>query len=381
MMWYRPCLLCLVLLAMLLTPTWSGDASSSRPKKFLLLQSDTRNLESNVETARYHSLTAVINFIYTKLHSADYLYFVFNQSRAEFLSDANVMFRAEFRNSSLQQSTEISGTYEKKGPSCYHPVLRQFRAAPWTKLLALWNVSQSNLASRYSHILFLDSDAVVNPKFHHQSLFDKLHGWSTLRCHSSRAHKNDMIRPDQSAAIFLDNSPFVPYQGHLCDGAFVLNLGFEGVAYEPYAAATSRSDEKGASFIANFLKEWWDNDVESKDFNHWWHHDATNKNFNHAYEQDSLWNQLYNPRTSWRINANTVCVVPEPQFPPSKNESLWVLHVGSPWEIDRLTILRTLVDQMRLSSDDFAKMIEYISRFASVSGSAAEIGQKMSECA
>jgi len=340
--------------------------------KFLLLQSDTRNLDGDFSTADYHTLTAVTNFVWAKQHNADYLYFVFNQTQTDFLADAHRTFGATFLNKSSDKSTEITGTYLKKGPTCYHPVLKQFRAAPWTKLLALWNVSQSALVSRYSHIFFLDSDAVINPLFHRRSLDDALVDWSKSTCHAPS------VTSSNAAAVFLDNSPFHPYEKHLCDGAFVLNLGFKGVVADSYAI--NHSQEKGAAFISNFIKEWWDHDVESKDFNHWWHHDSSTKNFNHAYEQDSLWDQIYNPKTSWRINSNTICVIGEPQFPPDRNDSLWVMHVGSPWEKDRRRLLKDLLHQLRFNDKDFADVSQYITQAASVAGNAIHIARAMSEC-
>ena len=352
--------------------------------RFLLVQSDTRNLDTDISTAAYHSLTAVTNYLYAKQHDADYLYFVFNQSRPAFLSDAKRVYGAVFQNSSNEQSTEVSGTYEKKGPSAYHPVLRQFRAAPWTKLLALWNISQSAMAAaatgRYSHIFFLDSDAVVNPKFHRRSLYDALRDWSSAPCHVLHSRPPG-VSASKAAAIFLDNSPFEPYDKFLCDGAFVLNLGFQGVSSDHHFAI-NRGHETGPAFISRFIKEWWDHDVESKDFTHWWRHlENTNRNFNHAYEQDSLWDQLYNsPRNSWRISENTVCVVAEPQFPPSRNDSLWVNHVGSPWEKDRGRILKTHLAELRVTEQDFARISQIITSTASVEGFAVDIAANMATC-
>jgi hypothetical protein len=182
------------------------------------------------------------------------LYFKFNQSRYDFLEDVLRLHHVPFLNSTLQKSTEVSGTYEKKGPSCFHQGLKHFRAAPWTKLLALWNVTQT--LKNYSHVLFLDSDAAISPRYHNVSLAEKIDQWRSLgKSHDFkneltkvRSSRSSSINPAEAAMIFTDNVPFVPYDRYPCTGAFVLNFHFN----------VSHVRRRGVDFVADMLKEWWD---------------------------------------------------------------------------------------------------------------------------
>ena len=182
----------------------------------------------------------------------------------------------------------------------------------------------------YSHIIFLDSDAAINPNFFNRSLYNVLNDWSVKsKCNNIKKNQVERLETMNAAAIFLDNSPFVPFDKYLCDGVFILNLNFNRTSKE----ATS---ETSINFISKFLHEWWDFDID-------------NKNFNHAYEQDSLWDQLYGDSNSFRITSNHVCIIKEHQFPPNKNQSLWIMHVGSPWEKDRLIIFNSLIKELKIN--------------------------------
>ena len=98
-------------------------------------------------------------------------------------------------------------------------------------------------------------------------------------------------------------------------------------------------------------------------------------NFNDAYEQDSLWGQLYSNdrQNSFRISSNHVCVIDEHQFPPLKNESLWINHVGSPWEKDRNMIFYSYLKDLKISNQLYTDAINYISQHLTIHGKSTEI--------
>jgi hypothetical protein len=280
------------------------------------------------------------------------LYFKFNQSRSDFLQDVQRLHQVTFLNLTSQKSTEVSGTYEKKGPSCFHQGLKHFRAAPWTKLLALWNVTKT--LKNYSHVLFLDSDAVISPRYHNVSLAEKIEQWRGRgksydiknELTKVRSSRSSSIDPAEAAMIFTDNVPFVPYDRYPCTGAFVLNFHFN----------VSHMRRRGVDFVADMLKEWWDAALEKR-------------NFNHAYEQDSLWTLLYGNimhgalktelRASSRINAKTVSIVGEHQFPPF-DPRLWVSHAGSPWQNERIGHFKSLLQELSINESLFEKTVEFI---------------------
>lgn len=352
--------------------------SSKSSMKYLVMQSDSRSLDEDIDTADYHSLSAVVNYFYAKRHGADYLYFEFNQTRPDFLKEVLTKYGVAFQNTTLQQSTEISGTYIKKGPSCYHPTLKAFRAAPWMKLLALWNVSKTFTHNEYSHVLFLDSDAAIVPRRHNISLYDKLLHWQQSNQHHPIHHRQKVMKPadpSTAAMIFTDNVPYVPYDAYPCSGAFVINLGYNSILQFTNTSAYGPKDS-GAGFIAAMIKDWWDYPIERR-------------NFNHAYEQDSLWTQLYRNemhgaqkheirRLKSRVTEETVCVVNEHQFPPTRH-GLWVSHVGSPWQTDRIRHFRHNLHVMGVNATLFTDTIRYIKSRASSLNSAVAIADAMSK--
>ena len=54
---------------------------------FVVLQVESRNLDHNLDSADYHSLTAILNYKYTQTHGAVYRYYAFNDSQYEFAAD------------------------------------------------------------------------------------------------------------------------------------------------------------------------------------------------------------------------------------------------------------------------------------------------------
>ena len=174
--------------------------SAEKKIRALLVTVDNRELIEDLNTTNYVTLSAVINMQYAKRHSYDYLFI--SGSMNYYLSKSNNISHVKKQiNSSLLTDdnyedsssllTEIISKYSisrvdlplllsgedrrdsKLRVSAFNINLKQFRAAPWSKLLAVWNLlQQPEISDRYDYIFYLDSDSVLSPVSSHRSLDD-----------------------------------------------------------------------------------------------------------------------------------------------------------------------------------------------------------------
>lgn len=133
--------------------------------KILVFMSDNRSLESNIDTAQYNSLAAVINYTYCKQFNYDFLYY------QPYLNKNKV---------------EIN--------NCIDPRTRKPRHSAWSKLLS----TRLALELPYDYIVYIDSDCIFK---------------------DFTASLEDFIKPfEDKDFIFLTSKPWNTYP---CSGFYV----------------------------------------------------------------------------------------------------------------------------------------------------------------
>ena len=144
--------------------------------KVLVAMVDNRPLDS-MNSSDYGWYSFVINYAYAHLHDYDFL--VFSTNDTNFITNVEMKFsidRPSLLNSNMQKGW---ASWSKLQPSVFHPRLLQFRASPWAKLPIFWHICRHGWHGKlYDHILYLDTDVVINPKFHSRSLEHSFLSWS-----------------------------------------------------------------------------------------------------------------------------------------------------------------------------------------------------------
>jgi hypothetical protein len=145
----------------------------------LLVMVDNRKLTEMTEND-YFRYTAPINYVYAKKYGYDFAVINFDTSNVVKLASERYGTNAE--EAKRQEGYHLKAGWaspSKQQSAVYHPGLKQFRATPWAKLPVLWNISLRGLNNKmYDHVFYLDSDFVINPKYHSRSFPDLFHGWS-----------------------------------------------------------------------------------------------------------------------------------------------------------------------------------------------------------
>lgn len=100
-------------------------------KKCLIVNIDNRELNTNIHDNSYAPKTAVLNLDYANHHGYDFLYV------QNVVTDLEAETRAKFPNSDIIPPTDNA----KDAATAFHVGLKQFRAASWAKLPALWHVT------------------------------------------------------------------------------------------------------------------------------------------------------------------------------------------------------------------------------------------------
>jgi hypothetical protein len=130
-------------------------------KKCLIVNIDNRELKTNVNDNSYAPKTAVLNLDYAKRHGYDFLY-VQNA-----ITDVEAETRAKFPSTDIVPPTDNA----KDAATAFHVGLKQFRAASWAKLPALWHVT-TTMGKRHHEIPSVYSPTVITAACH-------LQGWTT----------------------------------------------------------------------------------------------------------------------------------------------------------------------------------------------------------
>jgi hypothetical protein len=104
---------------------------NAKKKTCLLVSVDNRELNPDLHDHSYASKTAVLNLAYAKYHNYDFLY-VQNT-----VTDVEKDTRKQFPDADIVPPTDNA----KDAATAFHVGLKQFRAASWAKLPALWHVT------------------------------------------------------------------------------------------------------------------------------------------------------------------------------------------------------------------------------------------------
>lgn len=120
--------------------------------RVLIVTVDSRELVPELhEHTPYTSLAAVINWNFAKKHGYDFKYLRdyidLNETRRKY-------------NIEIPADEPDEGKDYRSTVTAYHPGLKEYRGATWSKLPVLWHIAVT-MASKYDLIMYLDSDAVI----------------------------------------------------------------------------------------------------------------------------------------------------------------------------------------------------------------------------
>lgn len=266
-------------------------------RNYLIVSIDNRNLSFALKDSQYASLNAAITSKYANYHGYDYIY-VKNVAN-NLVHDANEIY---MKSNVIPTTSHVA----KDIATCFHVGLKQYRAASWAKLPALWYIVR-NYGIKYDYVMYLDSDSTISPIFLDRSLDDVLLEYQMNTSKIIRGNNNIL----QSKLIFFNNFPW--RDDMPCAGTFLMNMN-DNLTSSPIS-------------IESILREWWDYDIPSK-------------NFKHFHEQDALWHMIdsesevdreTNETYDFKINSQTYTIISEYQFPSNwiSYDKLWLCHVAS----------------------------------------------------
>ena len=138
--------------------------------RVLMITVDNRALRSNNHhhhyVASYPTLSAVLNSDYAKKHGYDYKYVHAtldprgNSTVAETLD--LIFEKYNFTKYEVGEALLLKNKDTKHSISSFHVGQRSFRAAAWSKLLAIWHLlQQEDIKRHYDYLFCLDSDTVL----------------------------------------------------------------------------------------------------------------------------------------------------------------------------------------------------------------------------
>jgi hypothetical protein len=312
---------------------------SSYGLKCLLISIDNRDLQTNLQSQHYPSLTAVINHAYAEYHGYDYLYIQ---------NDIQDLITRVLKKYPHAQQDEMMFDKSKQHvlkdvATAFHIGLQQFRAASWARLPILWYLSWYFIEEKYDYIWYIDSDAVISPFFFHRTIEEAFQIWSQTLSTSIRLGQH--MNLNQSLLIFFNNFPW--RDDMPCAGTFF---------FQPLQTET-------------LFRQWWDINLPIKNFKHFheqdgmWHildHGRNRTTF--TYQQ--LFQQKYGLFRTFELNEETYSVVQEQQFPSSwtrYEEHLWITHIASYNYLIRMPILYQFLHKLSLNEPKlFQERIEHI---------------------
>lgn len=268
-------------------------------KNILIVSIDNRPLNPNVQSNHYPTITAALNLEYANLHG--YGFVQVQQDIQNLVKDVETKYPSHNR---IPPSDNA-----KDAATAFHSGLLQFRAASWAKLPALWHIV-TGMGKDYEYIFYIDSDACISGLHRNRSIEEAMESWK-----GNVAWGN----PDPSSSAFIHFNNFPWRDDKPCAGAFICKR----------AAAEA------------ILREWWDYDLPMK-------------NFKHFHEQDALWHMLEHPEVGFKLNATTLSVLKERQFPSDwqRYEELWLCHIASYNYMVRVPILTQFLALANIRSDD-----------------------------
>lgn len=280
--------------------------SNSAKKKYCLIVSvDNRKLLYGSHENHYPSMAAVLNHHYANFHGYDYVY-VQNEIN-NFVESVYLKFSDKNSESLLNQNSILEARHNTKDmATSYHVGLKQFRAASWAKLPAIWHIVK-NYGHLYENIWYIDSDAAISPFHLNKSLENTFQNWSK----SSDSVLHGQKDVTKSSLVFFNNFPW--RDDMPCAGMFIMRTA-------------------NLPLLRELVLQWWDYDIPSK-------------NFKHFHEQDALWHMIEHSRmvetnaeiqsslrrVRFHINSSTFSIVSDQQFPSSwtRFENLWIVHISA----------------------------------------------------
>jgi hypothetical protein len=138
---------------------------------------DNRDLIDDFDESNYVSLAVCINYLYSKKHGYDFLYY------------------------KTKNMNEIENT--KNAAVAFNYKLKQYRGAPWAKIPASFNASKK----KYDRIVYIDSDCVF--RNFSLSVDDFL-----------KKTKNIQGKVEDKDVVFLNNKPW--NENRPCSGFYVI---------------------------------------------------------------------------------------------------------------------------------------------------------------
>eukprot|EP01031_Cornospumella_fuschlensis_P023234 gene23234-28220_t len=253
--------------------------TDSKGLRVLLITVETRPVESNLAVAGYNSMSAVLNAAYAEHHGYHYRYIYLNQTA--FIESVR---------EKLPNEHPFFGLRE--GVACYNADLNHLRSSSWAKVAVLWA-----LVNRHRHdmdyILFLDSDAAINPLRFNRSISDALDEWKS---NAPNSIKRGLQNPWDASLVFLHNAPW-------------------------------KAEYPNAGMILARVKD------AAPLLEEWWNYDIPFKNTLEYLEQDALWymiesTQKFDGEYTFLVNDTSISLIQEFQliseFYPLK--TAWVAH-------------------------------------------------------
>jgi hypothetical protein len=177
--------------------------------KVLIIQADNRKMRHNLNDDQYVGMAAVLLNDYAFNHGYDFLRFTG--------STKGIVgrIRSKYKDKMTATAEPRDMNNNKRGASSFHPGFMQYRASSWAKLPHVWH-AVTTYGRYYDYIWFMDSDAVINPKFRNRSLFDSLQIWKNKE--SSIAW--GLTDPFKADILFFSNFPF--REDLPCAGIFIV---------------------------------------------------------------------------------------------------------------------------------------------------------------
>ena len=243
----------------------------------LIVTIDNRPLRSKDRNKDTESIdnTAIINERYASRHGYDYLYIKTSEPGIDGVCPVlTERYNCTFLE--FQCQSEKKGKYDI---ATYHVGHSYGRASSWNRLPPLIYLT-SEYGHLYDYFLFIDSDVMLNSRFHDVSLSDKLDQWQDGQSPIAHDKKNvvwGQPKVRDSHMLTLTN---YPWRDDLpCAGVFML-----------------KPDRAGLEMLI----EWWDYNIPLK-------------NIYDFMEQDALWYMISNDG-KFKVNSTTVSMIYEPQF-------------------------------------------------------------------
>jgi hypothetical protein len=201
----------------------------------------------------------------------------------------------------------------------------------------------------YDYILYMDSDATINPYHRNRSVYDTLHIWSKDNANIYWGNKD----PLQAQMLFFSN---FPWRDDLpCVGTFMF---------------------KPTVLVEKILREWWDYDLPTR-------------NRADFMEQDAMWLMLEasgatgtQPASSnygFLVDQNNTSLMHHRQFPSEWTglNDLWIAHIPNYWPTRILYFKYMLNTIGLLEPEKYTNAIRHVRKHACLAVDVIEVAERM----